>query len=78
MFKNWKTSLIGIVGGVLISVADGLSNGTIQFTLKGVLTGIVVAALGLLAKDFTTTGIGAKATSDPAKDGTKPTNLAGI
>ena len=62
MRKNWKTSLAGIVGGLLIAVGPQVgarlqgSPGAPPITLNSVITGAAVAALGLGAKDGDVTG----------------------
>ena len=60
--KNWKTSLAGILGGLLValgpSVGAQLSGDRTAppITAGSVATAAAVAALGLLAKDNDVTG----------------------
>ena len=77
MNKNWLTTVVGILSGTLMALIDALQSGTLQFTWKSAGFFVAFTALGLVTKAFNITGIGDKATSDPAKDATKPTNLAG-
>ena len=46
--KNWKTSLIGAVGGLLMATA----NYSGPHTWQGYVACLVPVALGLYAKDF--------------------------
>jgi len=52
--NNWKTTLIGAVGGALIAVQPLLATNTVDW--KAILTGFVVALFGAFAKDFNVTG----------------------
>lgn len=53
--KNWKTTVAGVAAGmvlVLDGVKDTLAHGQpIQWTM--VVLGLAIAALGAVAKDFT-------------------------
>lgn len=52
--KNWKTTLLGVLAGVLMTFggyADARAHGGAPITVGNVLPGIVVAALGAAAKD---------------------------
>ncbi len=54
--KNWKTTLTGILGAVataLIPVIQGKG-----FELEYILIAAVVATLGVVSKDYDTTGAG--------------------
>ena len=48
--KNWKTSLIGAIGALLMAAA----NYSGEKTWQGYLACLVPVALGLFAKDFDT------------------------
>jgi len=74
--KNWKTSLLGLVGGIFIAIVEVSFTGTLTWRGAGLAALSVIK--GALQKDYDSTGIGDKATKDPAKDATKPTNLAGV
>ena len=53
--KSWKTTLLGILGGLLviipqvIAVLDG--NDATEFSLKAVIAGLALMGLGIAAKD---------------------------
>ena len=60
---NWKTTLTGILGAVataLIPVIQGKG-----FELEYILIAAVVATLGVVSKDYDTTGAGAGAQKLP-------------
>ena len=73
---NWKTSLMGFLEGSAIAVIGVAVGGTFTWPLTGVA--VLRFISGLLQKDYDSTGIGDKATKNPAKDATVPTNLAGV
>ncbi len=73
---NWLPKVVGFFGAIIVALADGWQDGTLVLTPKGIA--IVVAAIGMVTKQHNVTGIGEKATTDPAKDATQPTNLAGV
>jgi hypothetical protein len=57
--KSWKTSLVGILGGLLMSgpeIYHLIFTGT-PFDPKAFIGGMVVLVLGLLSKDFNKTGV---------------------
>jgi len=54
--KNWKTTVAGLVGAIALALQAELSTGTIDG--KTIVTAVIVAALGFLAKDFNVTGTG--------------------
>jgi len=57
MFKNWKTTLLGIIGGVpqlLAGSGFGAVGG--HFDWHTFLSGLAVVGLGLVAKDHDVTG----------------------
>jgi len=57
MFKNWKTTLLGIIGGVpqlLAGSGFGVVGG--HFDWHTFLSGLAVVGLGLVAKDHNVTG----------------------
>jgi len=58
MFKNWKTTLLGLGLGGANLVANGVH-------WKQALVSVGLAGLGLLAKDFNVTGAGSNATAAP-------------
>ena len=62
--KNWKTTVAGILAGTLIILQQAItslqSGASIQWLQ--VVLGFVVMAIGVVAKDFDTTGIGKSAT----------------
>ena len=60
MFANWQTTFTGIVGAVILFLIQYLQAGTLD--LKTFAIGLVLAILGVLAKDFNTTGNGSGAT----------------
>lgn len=49
MWTNWKTTLIGLLGGIATAVVPVLQSG--QTDSKSLATGVVVGALGVLAGD---------------------------
>lgn len=49
MFKNWRTTLFGIGGGVLNMFANGTN-------WKQILMSVAITGIGLLAKDHNVTG----------------------
>ncbi len=53
--KNWKTTLLGLLGGGTISIDgiihQGLTNGWHQ-----AIVGLVIALIGFVAKDWDVTG----------------------
>lgn len=53
--KNWKTTLIGAVGGAFIAVQPLLQTGVVDW--RQVTVGFVVALIGIVAKDFNKTGV---------------------
>ncbi len=62
MKKNWKTTLAGILGGLVITFAPAVG-GRLQgdpqappITAENYIPGIAVAILGALAKDKDVTG----------------------
>ena len=59
MKRSWKTSLLGIVGGLAMifgQAAQDRSNGGVPITFGNLAGPITVMALGLLAKDHDVTG----------------------
>lgn len=55
MFKNWKTSLAGAIGGGVLAIQPLLEGNEVN--LRSILTGFVVFVIGALAKDFNKTGL---------------------
>ncbi len=53
--KDWKTTLFGAIGGVLVAVGDMLTAGG-TITLKGLLSGAALALLGWFSGDKKTGG----------------------
>lgn len=60
--KNWRTTLSGVLGAVLIVVADFLQRGV--FDIKTIITAAAIAAIGILAKDLNVTGGNVPATDE--------------
>ena len=58
---NWKTTLIGLLGSLAMAAANYAGPKTWQ----GYAASLAPVAIGILAKDFNVTGIGASATTDP-------------
>lgn len=60
--KNWKTTLTGIIGGLLLALGPMLGGrlsgdrNQPPITIGNVLTGIAVAAMGINSKDRDVTG----------------------
>jgi hypothetical protein len=58
MKGSWKTSLAGVVGGCAVAVSGIIQanavNGHVNWS--SISTGIVIAIIGVLSKDFDTTG----------------------
>lgn len=55
--KNYRTTLVGLIGAIASVAYPLLSSGTIS--VSEIIRAVVIAALGFLAKDFSTTGTGA-------------------
>lgn len=53
--KDWKTTICGAFGGVLVAVGDLFTSQGGSITLKGVLGGAAVALLGWFSGDKKTT-----------------------
>lgn len=75
---NWLPKIVGFMGGILIALIDGWQNGTLALTPRGIAIATVMAAIGMVTKQHNVTGIGDKATTDPAKDATVAKNLAEV
>ncbi len=59
--KNWKTTLAGLAGGILIFVGGAMKDKAADpqappVTTANILPAVVFAALGALAKDHDKTG----------------------
>lgn len=56
--KNWKTSLVGILGAVFMIIGPRLSGDTTQppITSGNTIPAIAIAALGILSKDHNVSG----------------------
>lgn len=52
--KNWRTTVVGIVGAVWIAAEPILQAGQIDW--KSLATAVVVAAIGFFAKDAGVSG----------------------
>jgi hypothetical protein len=52
--KNWKTTLCGVAGGIVVAVIPILQTGGVN--LKDLAIGAALGALGVLAKDLNVTG----------------------
>ena len=62
--KNWKTTLTGLIGAIAVALIPAIQgNG---FDPETLVTAATLAALGFIAKDYDTTGIGVYA--EKAKD----------
>lgn len=57
--KNWKTTLTGILGAVATALIPVLQER--RFELEYILIAAVIATLGVVSKDYDTTGAGAGA-----------------
>lgn len=53
--KNWKTSLVGALAGILLTVGGHLEqqrrDPNASYSIESILQGAAVAVMGLLAKD---------------------------
>lgn len=54
--KNWKTTLTGIIGAIAVALIPILQN--VKYEPKDLVIPVVIAVLGVLAKDYDTTGAG--------------------
>lgn len=56
--KNWKTSLVGILGGLFMLFGPRLTGNTAAppITIGNVGTAVAIAVLGLVSKDKNVTG----------------------
>ena len=56
--KNWKTTIIGLIGAIVIALQPIISGDGFSWKADGskVIMAIVVAALGFVAKDYDVTG----------------------
>lgn len=61
ILANWKTSLAGLVGGIVTYSVTMIQTGN-PWDWKAWALGLVPVIIGFLAKDQTTTGIGPSAT----------------
>lgn len=52
--KNWKTTILGAIIGGLIAVQPIIESGNVD--IKQIMMGFLVAALGVVSKDFNVTG----------------------
>ena len=52
--KNWKTTLIGVAGGLLIAVGGVMTDGAVDFA--ELAAAVSTALLGFFAKDFNVSG----------------------
>jgi hypothetical protein len=52
--KNWKTTAMGILGGCLTWLVAYLQTGRLE--PKEIATGVVIAGIGVFAKDLNVTG----------------------
>ncbi len=48
--KSWKTTLVGLIGAIAIAIQPYLETGA--FDSKALISAAVVAAFGVLTKDF--------------------------
>lgn len=57
MFKSWKTTLAGVVPGLLLFLQSWLTNGhTLDWHNPTLLVGAALAVLGIVGKDYNVTG----------------------
>lgn len=61
ILANWKTTLAGIIGGVVTYTVSMIQTGN-AWDWKAWALGIVPVIIGFLSKDQSTTGIGIDAT----------------
>lgn len=54
MTRNWMTTTVGLIGAVANAMIPLLQNGTVD--LQTLLISAIMAALGVLSKDFNITG----------------------
>ena len=52
--KNWKTTLVGVLLAVVVAIQPIVSTGIVDWGL--LVIAALIAALGVLAKDFNVTG----------------------
>ncbi len=52
--RNWKTTIVGLIGAIAIAIQPYLESGA--FDTKALITAAVVAAFGVIAKDFNVSG----------------------
>lgn len=55
--KNYKTTLVGVVGAIASVAYPLLTKGNVE--VAEIIRAVVIAAVGFLAKDFNVTGAGA-------------------
>jgi hypothetical protein len=57
MFKNWKTTLLGIVGAILNLAIPIIQTGDLsELTTQKFFISAFMLAIGVLSKDFNVTG----------------------
>lgn len=56
--KNYKTTLIGVIGAIWLVIQPIISNGTFNFSTdwKSLVYASLTAAFGFFAKDFNVSG----------------------
>lgn len=54
MIKNWKTTILGAVVGGAVAIQPLISSGS--FSAKDVILGFLIAAFGVVSKDFNVSG----------------------
>lgn len=53
--RNWKTALLGLVGGIVFTAESLVREG--EFSWAGLFKGVVILAIGMFAKDYNVTGV---------------------
>jgi hypothetical protein len=54
MFKNWKTTVSGLVGAIAVAVIPVLQSGKINY--EAIAIAVAIAVLSFFAKDHDVTG----------------------
>lgn len=54
MIKNWKTTAIGAIVGGCVAIQPIIATGS--FSMKDALLGFLIAAFGVVSKDFNVSG----------------------
>ena len=54
--QSWKTTITGVIGAIALVVGNLLQAGTVD--PRTIIIAVIVAVMGVLAKDFNVTGTG--------------------